>query len=246
MDERSSRSIDSPEEDEPRVTVPPDQVVQVPTGRLTSRARSGPYADEPGAYAVVVRSTTRSVDPGGVISIECFFTGYGVIGAAKLFTLVPVGLIAREGSTVSHSIGPVASPEPGDPAWQFGRVSEPFEDDKGPLIFRGLRFERWKDASAFFDLDALLQQRLESPCQIVVSEVKIGNAPVVYELRLNDKAPAGDYAVQLCFTYFNGIQWCTSEREVTIHVSSFWERHQGWLGAVGVLATVVGLAALFL
>lgn len=230
---------------EARKQVPPDEVQEIVGQSLTSSpARSGPFAEETGAFSILLRTSGKSANPGSVLTVECYVTGYGVIRAAKLLALCPYGILEPGKSQVHDSFGPIGKQSDGSPQWGFGRLSRPYDEGKGPVVFMGIRTSGFDETTAFFDLNFASRDRAQMPSEVLATEMKIGRAPVEYELHLSKKARTGDHTLQIALTYFNGHDWCISEKEISFRVSTWWERNQGWLSVVGVVVGVIGLLAL--
>jgi hypothetical protein len=218
-------------------------VVPPTDASIPSRPRSGPFADRRGSYEVAPRIKDPDIDPGDVIDIDVFFTGYGEIQAAKLFFAPPSGLIDTDQSYSKHSLGAVPNAKPGERIFAFGQAHEKFDEGTTALLFRGLQHKSWTEETNFFDDGVELSSREDLPSALLATERVLLSAPVHFHLQTRSKAASGVHTLHFFFTYFDGNRWRSSVQGVDVRISNWFERHTTALTVTGLILAILGLVS---
>lgn len=229
----------------------------------SNQPRKGKDAEKPGEYNLVIRVLTPEVNPGDVIHMEVYITGYGKIRGPKFIFTPPPNFIDEDESALVHGF---VRPEEGESislnVLEFGGDLAKLSEVGFIIRLTGItghwvgddREVLWEEPSIFWDTDVPYAD--QTP--IIATEQKRGRAVMEIYLKTR-KRPwwgrlpflrtepgifPGTHSFQGHLTYFNGDQWKCASQSVNVTVPNFFKRHEGvaWTAAIlGVLATVVGL-----
>jgi hypothetical protein len=96
----------------------------------------------------------------------------------------------------------------------------------------------------FFELSPIVQpSRAWEMSRTMGENAWDGHAPILVELNVDGKAPAGDYEIRLALTYASGDDVDVAKDAVTVHVTSWSERHRLEI-ILGIIGTGIGILAL--
>jgi len=203
--------------------------------------RIGKFADKPGNYELVIRLQNPIVDPGDILKLEVFITGYGLIRKEKLVFYPSVDLFDNEKSKIRFGIGRKKD-KPN--LFIFGTQERKLKD-VGITIggMGGIKKENWKEYTIFFDI----VDSKEVPQ--ISTETKQECAPVELDLKVSHSARAGIYYLSFNFSYFNGEQWKGSSKEVAFTIRNVLQRNEtlaAFLAIFAATATIcVGLKTFY-
>jgi hypothetical protein len=87
-------------------------------------------------------------------------------------------------------------------------------------------------------LSAPFEENL-SMCSVMAEKVYNNNPPTIICLKTLSNAESGDYEIDvtLTYTYKNVAKQATAK--VTIHITSWWDRHQWWILTAGAIITFI-------
>ena len=75
----------------------------------------------------------------------------------------------------------------------------------------------------------------------IITEYHISNDPIEMHLKAKNWLKAGDYAIKLTFTYFNGRSWDISSQNLNIHVNSFLEQYLLAFQVLGLMLALISI-----
>lgn len=206
-------------------------MADAPQLALGAQPRQGKYADRTGAYEQAFRVVNPVIDPGEVLTIEQYFTGYGRIHGAKVTCFPSDDVFDSERSEIvsglkKHGAGIGFGASTGQPS------------GTGNIIkLGGIRMDGWEENTQFVDL------KEGDATPTLLTECKVGGlAPVVYRLRTRRRTKPGTYALEFYFVYYNGDAWHSSARKIEFKVRNLLERYQVVIGFIALFGTIVALA----
>jgi hypothetical protein len=213
---------------------------QQPLGRSISpgpRPQNARHADRPGSYQLAVRSTKAEVNPGDITELEVYLTGYGQIQGAKILFYPPPYFIDTAWSMANYDAHLSADGE-----FTFGTTDSSFDETGGILILSGgLQNVRWSTPSLVFDIT----DSPEKPAgvHIIASEKKFGKSLLLYRLQTRKDSPSGTHQLNFLLSYFNGQEWKSDSKSISLKVPNWFERNQGLSWAIAVVTLLVTLGA---
>lgn len=199
---------------------------------LERAPQNGEFADKPGNYEVIYTLRNQIIDPGDVVDVEIYITGYGVIESAKLVYIPSVDLFDPVESEIRTGL------EMKDSKITYGGQIRKIDKIGMFLSFYGLKYPKWKKSSYFFDLN-------DAPAPMISTEYRASEAPIHLILKTDRHTKPGNYSLNLGFTYFNGTEWKGSTSLVTFSVSNVLQRKEGLIVWIGVIAAIVSIVASF-
>jgi hypothetical protein len=193
-----------------------------------------PGSMEP-SYEVVARARKRTLDPGDILEVAIYITGFGPSEGGKLQFYFPIGLITprtkdeAEG-TIETNLG-LAHDKQTEVKAPIGHHQE----SKLGVIGNGILLN-----SGFF---TSILPVADYFIQAVGGEFDWnGKPPVRVTAKVDKDAPTGDHTIPFVLTYGSAATGLrTSGLDLEIHVRSFVERKLYTI--LGVAALVIGTAA---
>lgn len=203
-------------------------------------ARRGENGDAFGKYELVSRIHNSVLDPGGVVVIEIFITGYGRIDASKIAFYPPIAVVEAD----SKLIGGFKFDKSKSMA-SWGGSSLPISPDGVVLQLDGMFSKRWPGYTSFFD--AVDEGKDGYSVPQIMTEKALGentnpqlpsqwNAPFRLELKIRKNAVPGIYPTSVSFTYFNGQTWEISSLQPTFTVRTVFQRYEKAISVIGIVA----------
>lgn len=236
------------------VNIPPD------------RPQKSKDAQEFGAYSLAIMVHNAEVNPGDVIRLEVYVTGYGRIRGAKFAFTPPPNFIEQEASKVIYGVeeNKHGKATPTDAVRWGGTKMGLLEESGFVYQFGGLHgytawdgtYTHWGDeATSFWDVKdphkdqtpmiATEKPRGRAPLELYLKTIKPQRwKKVLFGQDISGFRP-GTHSFQGHLTYFNGDQWKSASQSVSVVVPNFFRRHEGltWLaGTAGVLFAVGSLS----
>ncbi len=217
-----------------------DAASQRPTLGNSPRPRAAPYAEEPGAYQPVVRLQSPIMDAGECLLGEIYVTGYGEIGPAKFFVSSSPGVFDSNDCTLTDGFvqnGPLIT---------FGGQTTKVNMDIGiTFAIAGLKAEKWQATTAFYDVSQPAPGFENDLSRIahLSTETHQSNPPASFSFKTRKTARAGDYGIQVVFSYFDGVEWQNSVLNVPFRLRSRLERWNSFLAWLAAMAGVATIAA---
>lgn len=188
--------------------------------------RVGKFADHPGKYRLMHRLNSEQVDPGEVVEIEIYVSGYGQIETSKLVFLVSPKLIDQNSSYIRYSIGA------GVKGIGFGTSTDVINEFGNVLhMDGGVGLPEWPRVSMYVDSS-------DDELPRIITETKLRFAPVELVLFTRPTARAGQHSVQICFTYFNGETWESDTTDIIFFIRSFVQRKELFVWVLASCAAV--------
>jgi hypothetical protein len=192
--------------------------------------RKNKYADKLGSYGIIARTSSDVIDPGEILFIEIYVSGYGIIDSAKLVFYPSPGIIDSDDKDSYVIIDMHKKNE----MWVWGARRCRLHEEGNAIGFTGgLYSPEWAAPSVFFDLNET---------QISTEKRMGGVAPVHINLKTKCKAKAGNHSINFVFTYFNGSHWSTCSSTVQFKIRNFFERNDKVfliLGAIAALSAII-------
>lgn len=187
------------------------------------------HSEKFGEYCQLFRIVTPVIDPGDILEVEQFFSGYGKIGNAKVNFYTSDDIFKPEKSIIYHSLGKAK-----DGGHKFGTAHSKFNHTGICFdLSKGFRQQGWKESTYFFDVG-------NTPVPQVSTEMKIGGyPPMMYKLYTQKKIRPGTYTLEFNFTYFNGDRWHCDKKSIEFKVRNFLERHSTKIGVLALVASIV-------
>jgi hypothetical protein len=189
------------------------------------------------AYSLIIRNRTPIVKPGQTIEIEIFFSGYGIPEKNKLVVQCssPYIINKTDPGTYTISIGSDIDPSTGKIIGGGGNANlvTAKMSDIGITVPLG---------KGFFAENTQQKNIPDYGLEGIVSEsVWDYNPPILFKINTAKNAPSGDYDISFVFTYGNEQNISQDYKTAQFHVSSWWERNQGWIGIVGAIIALLSL-----
>ncbi len=154
------------------------------------------------SFSLFTYSNDLVVNAGETVSIEMFISGVGDVEANKLVFTVPPNIIEGENITETY----------------YFPAERTNETPTIRLIHSGTDFYLEKE---YFMYDS-------SKSGVFMNfgeETHGGEEPLNLSFTINSSAPPGDYVISTVLFYKSGSQWYQSERNITIHIRSFFEQN---------------------
>ncbi len=197
--------------------------------------RSGEFGNRAGAFSIVPRTSADLVNPGETFEIELYVSGYGEIGPAKLAFYPSPDVFDIGKSSIRFDIGVTD----GRGTWGGQQTNV---DPVGTALdlSGGQQKTGWPAPTLFFDLPESVARGGRLPQ--LVTETKQQYAPIHITLAVKRRTRPGLRFCRFQFTYFNGEQWCTTSEAITFTVRNFYQRNEGLVWSLGIIATLLGIA----
>jgi len=200
-------------------------------------------------YSLVTRNRTPKLAPGKPVEIEVFLSGHGIPIKNKLQITWSSPYIVDKGNpgNLRYCIKCFTDPKTG---LEHCLTGSRYIDGWG-LTLTDLTVTL--NRGFFLEVVAVPAERETGPkdkevkfpefgIKPVASEKTFdGNPPLLLVLNTTQDAPSGNYDVTFVFTYGNDQKLQQDYRTVPFHITSWWERNQGW---VAILGTAVALGSL--
>jgi len=190
-------------------------------------------------YSIVARARSRSIKAGDNIDIEIYLTGLGVPDANKVVLLW-------------SSPNIIDASSPGYSTYCIKDVEKKIKgkDVIFPLAGKGVLT---RDELASPGIELLLTKGYFLPTPdmerrgmagIMAERNFEGYPPILISLKTLRKAQSGASSIDVTFTYRHGNTIKQASNRVEFHVTSWWDRNQGWVLTVGAIAAVAAFVLL--
>lgn len=203
-------------------------------GQLLPKARIKKDSNKPGNYEVTMRASKVILNKGDSLSLDIFFTGYGLIGNSKIFLITSDSIFSNK-SEFSFDIRRNFEKN----RYEFGAHKIPmFKDNMIFASLSGLDIpdSTWHYPTMFFDADTAIESNM-----IFTEQYSGQKAPFGFNLISRKNAEGGDYNIKIYFTYYNGIEWKSSTDNVSIHINSTFEKYQNPLAILGLVFAFISV-----
>lgn len=208
------------------------------TVTLGSRPRNKDNFDKPGHYEMVAFLNKNEINPGDSVIVKIYFSGYGVIGASKVYISISKNIFTKDSS---YSLTGLGRSETGGLYW--GAIRQDYDSVTSTVAgIPGIgKFNPslWGKPTSYVDFER------DSVNIAILTEFSLhNNAPYSFHLMTMKDVEAGSYPITIVYTYFNGQVWLGEQQIVTIKVKNIIERNPGWawvIGIVGLLLAFVGV-----
>jgi hypothetical protein len=169
-----------------------------------------------------------------------FFTGYGEIKAAKIFLPIPTRIFDP---AKSHAYSDIATHPQGGFRWGARKV-EILGDAVTIALTGGIGHVTWKEGTTQF-LDTNDDPKMRVISTEIVTDSNVGkdpgNAPLGFDLMTKSKIKAGQYSINIVFTYYNGTAWCSDSKVLEFKVQNFLEQYASIIGSIALIGSILGL-----
>jgi len=193
-------------------------------------------------YSIVTRNRTPRINPGGKVEIEIFLSGHGVPDKNKLYIQwsSPYIIDKRDPGNAIFCLGSIddktgKASKALDPPWPIRKTGIIISLNK--LVFKEMpSLVRVKDKEA-----------IETGLRPVISEYAWNerterfDPPILLTVNIAEDAPSGDYDISFTFTYGSEQNLSQDYKSVPFHITSWWERNQGWVTPIGVSIAFISL-----
>lgn len=191
-------------------------------------------------YSIATRNRTPSVKPGGKVEIEVFLSGHGMPEKNKLFIgwSSPCIIDKKDVGVVTFCIKFATDKVTGKTQAVTGKSAlqtyKLMPDGIIIILNKGYFSEK--------PLQPEDKEFSEFGVPYVISEYMWDNEPpILLSINTAKDALPGDYNVTLTFTYGNEQNLLQDHKVVQFHITSWWERNQGW---VVIASSIIAFAAL--
>ena len=211
-------------------TTPKDPVIS----KNKQLPREGDHAEEAGSYGLAIRLHNSVVDPGGIVEVEIFFSGYGQVSSSKLVFYPSPNLIDTSANT-SYVLSGLGEEEPDQATWGHQRIPVGPGGIALDLSESGLALRNWEKATPYFDVS-------QSPLPTIATEQRLReHAPIHLFLQIKKSANPGIHSLQFLYTYYDGKQWRNHSETLPLTLRSFYQRHEMKVWLLGALAALLAV-----
>ena len=192
--------------------------------------------DAPGNYEVVVITTRNAFYPGDSLMLKTFFTGYGLIDGCKLQVTCSSPIFADtsfmywdiEYDSINHRIN-------------YGVGDKLYIPEDNNLIYEILGYPL-KDTT-YGKLGEFYDRNKRRSNHVIVTETADLDKQSPYDIHLYAMKDIsyGNYNLTFTLTYFNGKEWKSSTKILTVHVNSWLEEYPGWAWLIVIATGVLGI-----
>jgi hypothetical protein len=187
--------------------------------------------DAPGNYEVATALSKSRIYEGDSVKLDIFFTGYGIVGNSKIFILLSDSIFSSNSYMVTSMGKDFAN------SVYFGIDTFPLTAGYVyGIAIEGIKGKSWPYSSSFMDVPG----RKHS----IMSEELIGSAPVHIVFKAKKKVRSDDYPIKIYFTYFNGVEWRSSQQILSLHLNTWIEEHYILVWIIGIVISIIGFITL--
>lgn len=198
------------------------------TGSSAIGPRMGAHAAEPGKYYPATRIDRPVVDPGEMVRVQVYISGYGRILGSKLHFAPPLNLLNSQDSRIRTDL----KMENGD--FKFGARTMMLDEAGSVLALNGgISFGGQPERTNYFDA---VPASADVVPPISTEQVWGDHTFADYLLAIRKDARPNTYALFLTLTYFNGAEWQIAQHTFSITVRNFYQRRETAIAAVAVAA----------
>jgi len=191
-------------------------------------------------YSIVTRNRTTRVKPGGQVEIDVFLSGYSFPERNKLYIQLssPYILKKKNPGVLIFNIAFAVNEKTGKMQPVSGKKYQqtyPLKQDGATIVL---------NKGYFSEIPLQTEGKKASELEVgrVMSESTWdGEAPILLKMNMDKKSPSGDYDVTFTLTYGTEKNLRQDYKTVQFHISSWWERNQGWVATLGVLTALASL-----
>lgn len=188
-------------------------------------------SEAPGDYRLATVVTENSLNPGQLVNIKQYVTGYGKITGIKIVTYISNELFDEDSSYMTSGFG-ASKQNPSISTWGKTRIN--FFNSGITLIPGGILRPDWESHAYIFDVEA--------NSNYIITERSLPDAPITYKLKLKRNTPAGLHYMSFYLTYFNGQKWICRENKIEIKVNNKFEQYSTALSILAATALVVTIS----
>lgn len=183
---------------------------------------------KPGAYKLASAINESTLNPGDLLVIKQYITGYGAISGIKIVSYISSELFLEGQSKLESGF----KKNPTDKnLLHWGGDTIDFLNC-GLTVFPASMFkEGWLKSSEIFDI--------EQNSNAILTERALPEAPFTYKLKIKKNARAGQHYMAFYMTYYNGSEWKCLEEKVPFKINNKFEQYSTSLSIVAAIALIV-------
>jgi len=184
----------------------------------------------PGNYEVVARLTKKDIYQDDDTELNIFFTGFGMIGNAKLAILFSSPVFSSTSTLLLRDVRQVTP-----------TIAILTEDTVQ---------ENEKDNSLIIEIPTAKDSAHEKPSIFWLNKrdtyVIFGEktTPLTLKLHSKNNIEGGNYEIKLVFTYFNKKEWKSSIQTINFHVNNLLEQNPFWAYSIGIILAFIAIIPL--
>jgi len=195
---------------------------------LGPKPRNFRNSDAPGDYRLATVISKTSLNPGELVNIKQYITGYGQIDGIKLVSYISSAIFDESASYMTSGFGRNKD-NPSISTW--GKTKLGYSNSGLTLIPGGIKAPTWELPTFIHDM--------ENNSNSILTERALPIAPFTYNLKLKPNAPPGLHYLSFYLTYFNGANWACLESRVEIKINNKFEQYSTPLSILAALALIV-------
>jgi len=205
---------------------------------LSVQGAQQPVKPSGAIYSIVTRNRTPMVNPSGKLEIEFYLSGYGTPEKAKLnIQWSSPYVISEKPGRVTYCLEPFF--DKAENQWKSALITDDI-NPTGELTILDKRF--FKEMPSLVKDPKKEKEAAEAELRPVRSEYSLDrHPPILWSINIASNAPSGDYDVALTLTYGNEQNLRQDYKTVPFHITSWWERNQGWVTPIGVSIAFLSL-----
>ncbi len=194
------------------------------------------HAINPGNYQLGIRMLSPIVDPGGVVKLEVYIIGYGIIKSSKINMFNSTSMFDIDKSSIIYGF------DIDSDSFKYGYFSRkmpPFGISISiPEYF--VSDNKSKVVSMFSD-----HEDVNGNPSPILSESKVGTAPFEFNLKTLENINPGTYSTSIYFTYYNGHEWKGGSQQIQFTVRNILQRNELFFALLACLAAAMTILAPF-
>lgn len=198
-------------------------------GRIGSKALNFKNNECPGSYKLASIISEGTLNPGELVTIKQYITGYGQISGIKIVSYISNEIFDEELSYVENGF---RQSEDNPNLLHWGGTKVDFTNSGLTLIPGSLHTKNWD--SFIFDMN--------DGQTSILTERGLPEAPFTYKLKIKDKATSGQHYIFFYMTYFNGAEWICLEEKTPVKVNNKFEQNSTSLSIIAAIAIIVAIA----
>lgn len=195
-------------------------------GRLGPNALNFENSQKPGSYKLASIISDGTLNPGELVVIKQYITGYGEISGIKIISYISSELFDEK---LSHLESGLEKNKEGSDLIHWGGEKINFFNSGITVVPASISFGKW--TSPIFDT--------EDGQTSILTEKGLPEAPFTYKLKLKENATPGQHYIVFYMTYFNGSEWVCLEEKVALKVNNKFEQYSSTLSVLAATALLV-------
>jgi len=184
-------------------------------------------AFSPGNYQIAIKVINPVIDPGELLTMEVYITGYGTIKGCKLSSYPSSDLFDSEHSEIIHGLKISGD----NKIISFGSDRNTNGANGFVISFSGYTNGLWENNSTFFDVS-------DGNPPIIMTERRSMSAPVTLNLKSNSYIKPGNYNYSFNLTYYNGVEWKGDKHQIEFTVRNVLQRNEIFIATIGCIAAI--------